>query len=518
MYNTETTFGRFCSKNNRLSIILLISILSALFMPVIISFYGGFLALVAFYILCFTKKYNVKTYIVITLVVIMCVVLIGMLYLLAYFIFIEIFPTFVIVLITLWIMQWLPNNCSQISKFFIFVIISSIFGFNTLLVQLVVPVYKIEENIGEKLVIKDLNAIHLSSNAPKIPYSNNTYDFLSHDVFKYDRNDEDNPKLEWRLPKRYFTDTTFFFDQLEISYTFNISPHEVKIEYNEIEQGIYHLSISVISNNEILSKLDITDRLLPNRDHEEGTSNSLRHRFEFLQKHNLWHYLVFLYKSNQPSVGKVIKNFLNKSIVFEHESYHEYTLKTIFVRESNTTIFPIESKEHLIYINTWEKDGKSFKIPNSNISLYQKDNGDMKFDINNSSFSILSRKKVNPDLSQGGYLDYFREKGFATDKYIYLLRAHNDNQMSLWQFSKKGFLLSSISFEFSKSIALDETSTWFMNNGIKKIENIYIKNGLLYIQYNEQTRGEKTKDNTYKINNNIKYYVFEIQNDQNIEF
>lgn len=517
MKDTETIFGKFCPKNNRLAIILFISILSALFMPVIISFYGGFLALIAFYILCFTQKCNVKKYTVIFIVVIAGMLVTGILYLLAYFFFIEIFPTFVILLTTLWIMQLVPYSFSKMSKFFIFIIISSFFGLNTLLVQLVVPVYKIEENIGNKLVIKDLNAIYLSSNAPKIPYTNNTYDFLSHDVFKYDRNDEDNSKLKWRLPKRYFEDTIFFFDQLEIPYTFNISPHEIKIEYNEIEQGIYHLSISVISNNEILSKLDITDRLLPNRDNEEGTSNSLHHRFEFLQKHNLWHYLVFLYKSNQPSVGKVIKNFLNQSIVFEHELYREYTVKAMVIQESNTTIFPVGSKEHLIYINTRDQDTKSFKLPNSNISLHNKDNGDIIFDINNSFFSILSRKKVNHDLSQGGYLDYYRDNGFVTDKYIYLLRAHDDNQMSLWQFSKKGFLLSSISFEFSKSIALDETSIGFFNR-IKKIENIYINNGLLYIQYNEQTDEKKTKDNIYKINNNIKYYVFDIKNDQNIEF
>jgi len=279
-----------------LLMMLFFSLGMALFLPAMLTLYIFYPILVIAYLAYLTtKQVPGKTISLnVLLIVLGTFFTFGLPWLISFLLFINIFPTYIVILITLIIMTLLPlKKYSVVIKIFIFIFLSLFIGLNTNLLFLSKSFLgqdrKVNEIFYKKLNIKNNDFIEIQSNSKNIPTLYNKFDFLSFG------SNEGCMCGYWELPQiSKSTIVPYILGIKEVPFSW-IKPSDKKIiiDYKEI-QGLYNLHIKIFQKNELLSSLTIKDNL-PFQGEKDKSRNleNFDYRLEYLLRHNIWNAILY---------------------------------------------------------------------------------------------------------------------------------------------------------------------------------------------------------------------------------
>jgi hypothetical protein len=474
----------------KLYLIFIVSILSSLFMPPAITFYVVFpLFILSMIILVSYGDKNIKLFFGLTLGIVGAFVLsIGLLYILAFIVFIHVFPTFVVILGTLLVVQYFKTQLSKKMLILMFIVISTIFGLNTTILDLIFPHFKVEKNIG-KMLQSDKNHIFQASNEfINLPNKYNPFDFLSFGA------NEGCMCGYWEEPKISYTNIEKLLQNEEIIYTKNKeASQKIEVDYDEHE-GKYTLQIRIKENNTIISNLLIQDKL-PLLTKVNADLDSFGKRFEFLYKHNFWNAVLYYY--HQRNIENIIQQFIHESINIQVNKYEKKELKAQFLKESDEEICSMPRvKKNLIEI-----DRSSFYISPELFKQKIYINRVEGKDVFNSMALFNIDDIVHPvNIPNSDF-------AFATENFIYSLkyRLDDNHQVRMYQFLPNGELKNELLIQLSKDKTLVEPHKSI------SIDEVYIDKNLILIKI--VNRSDKKLHQSF-----CKSYVYEIINNIDINF
>lgn len=452
-----------------LTVLLSISLSSALFMPAMFTFSYGLPSLILlFYAYIAMREKSIQMFLILTIgSALSVIILIGFLvYLIFFTIFINIFPTFIVLLITLLLIQLIPRKITLLYKIILFFFISTLFGFNTKINDLIKPSYKIEEKINEVLTLNDSDIVKIIGNKLEYPSSYNPFSFITFG------SNEGCGCGYWEYPR---VDTEYFVKHLqtrEISYsTKNNSPYTITINSFQ-NHDKYTVDIQMKSNSKLISSLKIIDKLPYQSSNNTKALDAFDQRLEYLLRHNIWNSL--LYFSTIPSNtdnSKVINDFLDKSIKY-HTKHSDWRKNTYFiegklikkVEKEDCSIN--ESNDFKYYaFNIWQdtSSDKSAKITSNNIFT---------FDSNNTTYStkILSKyseniQAYNETLWNDNAFSYSDENAIYT---FYTFRVAKN--IRIIQFTKTGQFVKELYVSPPKDIVL-EGSDWHPISHVEVVDS-----------------------------------------------
>ena len=289
----------------------------ALFLPAMLTLYIFYpILIISYFVYLISKKASKKTIFLNALFIVIGTILaFGVPWLLSFILFIELFPTYIVILVTIILMKLLPlEKYSNITKIFIFILISTIIGLNTNLIllgkNLLKQDRKITEIIKKKLIIKNGDFVELKGKGENIPIRYNKFDFLTFG------SNEGCMCGYWIYPKVERSNIIpYLLRKKDIPFSL-VKPSDKKIfiDYKETNK-IYRLSIKIFQKKSLLSSLTIRDHLpFQYKNSKKRDLENFDNRLEYLIKHNIWN--AILYYSNIAKVDnkKTISNFLDKSI------------------------------------------------------------------------------------------------------------------------------------------------------------------------------------------------------------
>lgn len=295
-----------------LSFILLVSLLSALFMPAMFTFFIGYPAL---FLIIFIYSKNKKIKYILGVIIVLSIVSFGILYIFQIVYFIYLFPTLVIALFSIIVIRFIPYKLHMLVKISAFILIFLLVSINTQIFTILKPQYSVEEKINDVLHFNKNDVIMLCGKSFNFPDSYNSNDFISFGV-------NEAIGAFWTYPKFQNVNIKTLLENRKINYTsLNNFPQHIQVDYTE-NNDFYTLNIQISKNLKVLSSLTIKDRLPQGRKIDQREKESLDifdHRLEYLLRHNIWNYFRFI-TDDKKEIGRVVTSFLEKSILFPTES------------------------------------------------------------------------------------------------------------------------------------------------------------------------------------------------------
>lgn len=437
---------------HKLSLTLIVSILSSLFMPAMFTFNIGFpLFILSCIVYVSYRDKDIKLFIGLVVGIVgVSVLSIGLLYILAFNIFISIFPTFVVIILTLFILQYMPYHWTKSTKILFVLVVSLFFGLNTTIIKLIKPVYEVQENIQERLVIQKKDIIQISNNS-SYPAFYNPYDFLSFG------SNEGCMCGYWEKPRIENSDIKIFLQRKEISYTANKDlPQKIELNYDQTEENLFHLSIDIKSNDKIVSTLKITDKVPFSGDDTSKVSlETFSYRLEFLQRHNIWHAILYYFFPTKHDINTIVNQFLEKSLDVQFEKPKDwaknlYNFSTLLVYASPLhECSNYKNDNYKDYeFNQWKQQNTSL----ANISFLAENRLFFKYEdviYSTKLYSILKMNWSNYNIAS------VTEKGFYATQYP----AKTKDIIPLWQFSSTGDFVKELHVSLPQEIEL-QGRTW----------------------------------------------------------
>jgi len=450
-----------------LLIMLLVSLLMALFLPATPTLYIFYPILVISYLAYLTtKQVSGKTISLNALLIVLGTIFtLGLPWLLSFMLFINIFPTYVVILITLIIMTLLPlKKYSIVMKTFVFIFLSILIGLNTNLLFLSKSFLdqdrKVNEVFNKKLTIKNNEFIEIKSNSKNIPTLYNKFDFLSFGA------NEGCMCGYWELPQ--LSKSTIFPYILgikEVPFSWiKSSDKKIIIDYQEV-QGLYNLHIKIFQKDELLSFLTIED-YLPfqyRANISRKSLNNFDYRLEYLLRHNIWNAILYYFGAGQVDNKKVISNFLDKSIntVKIDKNWTNSTIETTssLLYNSNVSLCTTRKNDNYKYypFNTWKSREKDYSIKLS-------PNPD-RFTFNDGNITYTTIPHSNE------FVWHHNISTYKTTKYFFVLKtSFSPFRVILWKFNHHGTFIREIHIKLSKDTKIDGRN-WHPISHIKVINN-----------------------------------------------
>lgn len=467
-----------------LSVILVFSILSALFMPANVAL------VLAFPLFIFIASKN--TSILITMIALF-VISFGGLYFFAFVYLIHIFPTYVVLLATTLIILLIPKRYSIYTKITIFFIVSTILGLNIQLLTIASDISNqrpiVQEKIDNVLYLKDNDIIQITGNTLQLPENYNKYDYITFGANEGVGGFWEYPKIE----KRNIGD---YLKNINIAYTQkNNSPYIINIDYTE-NNNIYNAVIQIKSNGKILSYIKVSDRLPFSTQINNSILDDLSLRLEYLLKHNIWN--MFIMNQLNNSKQNLINSFLEKSIKYKPNNNdwakHTYFIKSDIVKTIEIQDCTLENNDNYKYyeFNMWKDEfgDKSAKITAHNI---------FSFDSNYTTYSTKILSQYSDKIQAHNQIlwnDY--NFSYATNNNIYAFYTYRlTKYIRILKFTKTGKFVKELYVELPQDLILDGRD-WHpishvsvMNNRMQfRLYNIY------------ETKNAKNK---------CKYYILETE-------
>lgn len=447
-----------------LSILLLISVASALFMPAMVTFYFGLPLLIFFLLKQVLSWFGFWT--TVAVIGVSIFLLIGfIIYIQIFIFFIHAFPTYVVLLIALLLMHLIPIKMHLISRIIVFILLSALIGFNTKIIDFIQPKYAFEEKINEVLTLNDGNFVKITGNTTKVPSSYNPNDFITFGA-------NEGWGGFWIYPKIEFVDLAEQLQQREISYTLkNDSPYALNINSSK-NKDKYITVIQFKSNSKLVSSLKILDQLPFQSSISDRELENFDLRLEYMLRHNIWNELLFLFSTNlTTNNSNVINDFLDKSIKY-HVKHLDWSKNTYFIEgnliksEAKGYCSVNEKNDYKNYaFNQW-KDQSSDKfariIPTNLFS----------FDSNNTTYSTKILSKYSKSIQAHNEIlwnDYDFSYPIKSNIYaFYTFGLAKD--IRIIQFTKTGQFVKELYVSLPKDIVLDGRD-WHPISHVELVDN-----------------------------------------------
>ncbi len=459
-----------------LLIILLISLSMALFLPAMMTFYIFYPILVISYLIYLkTKQVSLgKILLYGFLIALGTVFTLGFPWIWSFMLFIKIFPTYIVFLITIIIMTLLPIKKLLLGiKIFIFIFLSLVIGLNTNLFfaakNLIGYDREVNEIFNKTLKLNDKEIIEIKSNNKSIPLKYNKFDFLSFG------SNEGCMCGYWTHPLiEKYTIIPYILGIKEIPFSRVVSSDKkIIIDYKEIHEK-YNLNIKIIEKNELLSSLSIKDSLPFQgkiNNNQAKSLNSFDYRLEYLLRHNIWNAIFYYLRVGKVDNKKIISNFMNKNIntIKREKSWIKSNTDSILIQNSDMSVCTTKADYNYEYysFNTWAQKDKDYSI-----KLSPKPDRFI-FNNNDITYTTISQSQE--------FVWHDRISTYKTTKYFFILKtSFKPLRVILWKFNHQGDLLKEIQIKLPKNIKLDGRN-WHpishievINNKISfRINNIY---------------------------------------------
>lgn len=487
-------------KNNPITFIIIlsfISIISALFMPAMFTFtYGLPLLIILVYAYVSWRKNSILLFS--TLIIISglsVVILIGfMIYMIFFTIFINSFPTFVVLLIAFLLTHLIPKKTTLFYKILFFIFISTLLGLNTKIIDLMKQKYIIEEKVNEQLVLSDKDIIKIIGDSINFPSSYNTYDFITFGA------NEGCGCGYWEYPNIRIENIKNLLQQREISYTHkNDSPYTLSINSSQ-NKNVYTVEIQLKSNSKLISSLKISDYLPYQSTSKNKELDDFAPRLEYLLRHNVWNELLFLYNTylNKDNT-KIINEFLNKSIKspLKNTNWNATTL------DLNSTL--LYESEKLECTSSSEDDYKDYPFSvwyttnqYSGVKVVPETN--YIFDSNNTIYTTKDHSTLRNAWINNSFA-YLMENHV----YIFFTFTSQEEYIRVFKFTKNGQFVSALNIHLPSNKLL-EGRDW---HPISHVE--FINNKIQFRFYNiYEFKGDSLISAPIK-NNECSFYMLEIE-------
>lgn len=310
------------------------------------------------------KDISVSTILLnIVFIILGTIITLGMPWILSFLLFIHIFPTYIILLITLIIMNLLPlKKYSKNIKILTFIFLATIIGLNINLLY-IGQNRKVNEIFNKKLTIKQKDFIEIQSNSKNIPITYNRFDFLSFG------SNEGCGCGYWEFPrmsKGIVIPYILGIKEIPFSWT-KTSDKKIIINYKEALRS-YSLNIKILKKNEVLSSLTIKDHLPFQGINHSRDINNVNYRLQYLLQHNIWNAILFYLNIGHVNNKTVISNFLNKVIdtTKKPKNWTNSMVKTTasLLYNSNVRLCTLRKDDDYgsYPFNTWSSGKKDYSI------------------------------------------------------------------------------------------------------------------------------------------------------------
>ncbi|MDD2791373.1 MAG: hypothetical protein PHU40_12020 [Sulfurimonas sp.] len=306
-----------------LTILLVISLTSALFMPTMLTFYFTLPLLILFalkQLLSWTSFWTAIAIIIISVVLVIGFVI----YIQLFILFIHCFPTYVVLLIALLLTHLIPIKLNFISKMVVFLSLSTLIGFNTQIMDVFQKKHLVEEKINSIISLNREDIVKITGNNVELPSSYNSYDFITFGA-------NEGIGGFWEYPKIETVNLLNLLQQREISYTHkNKSPYTIDV--NSSKNNNKHIvNIQIKSNTKLISSIKITDQLPYQSSINKEELDNFDQRLEYLLRHNIWNALLFFSTINsKTNNSSIINEFLDKSIKY-NAKHADWSKNTYFI-------------------------------------------------------------------------------------------------------------------------------------------------------------------------------------------
>lgn len=448
-----------------LSILLLISVASALFMPAMFTFTFGLPLLILFLLKQRLTWVGFWTAIAIIALSVFLVIGFVIYWMFLFTPFIHSFPTFIVLILTLLLMHLIPVKIHLVYKIIVFLFLSTLIGFNTKIIELIKPKDFIEQKINGLITLKNSDVVKITGNTLDIASSYNPYDFISF-------NSNEGVGGFWVYPKFESVNIAEQLQQREISYTQkNDSPYTLNIISSK-NMNAYVVEIQLKSNSKLLSSLKISDQLPFQSSISDRELENFDLRLEYLLRHNLWNALLFFStKNSTKNNSRVINDFLNKSIKYDVE-YSDWRKNTYFIEgkmiktEAKRYCSVNEKNDYKNYaFNQWKdkSSDKSARIIFPHI---------FSFDSNNTTYSTKILSKYSKDI-QAYNETLWNDNAFSysTKNDIYTFYTFRiAKNIRIIQFTKTGQFVKELYVSLPKDIVLDGRD-WHPISHVELIDN-----------------------------------------------
>ena len=416
-------------------------------------------------------------------VVLLSIISFGMLYIIQFIIFIHLFPTYIVVLITIIIIRLIPYNFNNLVAIFIFILLSSLIGLNTQIISFTSGIFN-----SKYVVTKQINDILHFNRKDVLKLTGKSSSFLdsykSNDFISFGANEAVGGF--WEYPKYNTTDIETLLENHEITYTKkNDSLNHLKFDYTK-NSNSYKLKIEIIKNSKVISSLIIKD-YLPNKwqgiDKNIESLESFDIRLEYLLRHNIWNYLIFVF-DKKKNISTVISDFLSESIKFpiKNKNWSEniQTLKSVVIYESK-----IEKCSNLSSDKYKDYSFSKWKNINNYTKVVSKGNRYV-IDVNGTFFTTKIYVSDLPKWSNHNF-------SFSAGPSIYAFkefRTVREKKIRLFKFSKSGKMIRYIHIDLPKNIILGGRD-W------RPISHVSISDGKMLFRLNSIYQDKKKHECKY---------------------
>lgn len=448
-----------------LLIILFISLSMALFLPAMTTFYIFYPILVILFLIYLKiKQVSLGKILLYALIISLGTVFtLGIPWILSFMLFINIFPTYVVVLITIIIMILLPiKEYSSVIKIFIFVFLSLLIGLNTNLLftakYLVGQDREVTEILNKKLELNDKELIEIKRNSINIPLKYNKFDFLSFG------SNEGCMCGYWTRPAiNKSTIIPYILGIKEIPFS-SVVPSDKKIiiDYKEIQEE-YNLNIKILEKNELLSSLSIKDSLpfQGKTSNKAKNLNNFDYRLEYLLRHNIWNAIFYYFGIGKVDNKEIISNFVDKNIniIKTDQNWIKSNIDSILIQNSDISLCNERNSDNYKYylFNTWDSKEKNYSIKlSSNPNRFI-------FNDNNITYTTISYSKE--------FVWHHRIATYKTSEYFFVLKTTDSPfHVLLWKFNHQGDFLQEVHVKLPKNTKVGGRN-WHPISHIEVINN-----------------------------------------------
>lgn len=442
-----------------LSILLFISLASALFMPAMFTFYFGLPLLILFLLKQQLTWVGFWTTVAVIGVSVFLVIGFAIYWVFLFTPFIHSFPTFVVLVLTLLLMHLIPIKMHLIYRIIIFLLLSTLIGLNTKIIDFIKPKYFIEQKINHILMLKDSDIVKITGDTLEIPSSYSPFDFISF-------NSNEGSGGFWVYPKFESVNIVELLQQKEISYTQkNDSPNTLIINYSKnIDE--YSAEIQLKSDSKHMSSLKIVDQLPYQSSINANELENFDLRLEYLLRHNIWNAVLFFSDIASKRDKNLINDFLNKSI----KSTPKNTDWKSFTLDLDSSILSKSNKQECISepINDDYYPFSQWVETHQYNNLQITPDANYIFENNNTFYTTQDHSNIK---------DILRIEPFAYSKdeniYIFFTFESSLETIRVLKFTKTGQFLNQLNIHLPKDLSLDGrdwhpiSHIYFTNNKIK---------------------------------------------------